>query len=257
MTIAPTADLTMRRTVRTAIAPMTAEPRISAPMTSQLLAGAVVTIAEDRGDWLHVRSADDYDGWIHVGYLTTTSGDEGLWRVSLGVVTRDLDGTERTLPLGARLTPTDIVLHGEAIDADAVDARFARNASAIAHNAATRFSGASYLWGGGTPWGCDCSGFVQAVCALHGVMLPRDAWQQALVGTSVGSTPSATHLAGDLLFFSDCDDRHVTHVGIAIDGGRMVHSSLRRGGIATEQWSTSDAYTSRLRDQCVGVRRVV
>ena len=255
--IAATVDLTTRRTVCSAIAPMMAEPRISAPMTSQLIAGAVVTVFEDRGDWVHVRSTDDYDGWLHVGYLTATSGDEGLWRISLGVVVKGANGVERALPLGARLAPSDDVLHGDAVDADERNTRFGRRANAIAHSAATLFSGASYLWGGGTPWGCDCSGFVQSVYALHGVMLPRDAWQQAEVGTRVGDTPIEAQLAGDLLFFSDRDDRRVTHVGVALDEERMVHSSLRRGGIAIETWSSADDIAKRLHDQCVGVHRVV
>ena len=41
------------------------------------------------------------------------------------------------------------------------------------------FAGTPYQWGGVTPWGADCSGLVQTVFWLHGVTLPRDAWQQA------------------------------------------------------------------------------
>jgi cell wall-associated NlpC family hydrolase len=242
-------------------------------MTSQLLAGAVVTVAEDRGDWLHVRSADEYDGWMHVGYLTPTIGTEALWRVSLGAVVRDSAGASRALPLGARLTPGDTVTNGDVVEADALASRFPRDGRAIAQSAETLFNGASYLWGGGTAWGCDCSGFVQSVYALHGVLLPRDAWQQALVGeesdTGVATANAArlsanTHddshyalVPGDLLFFSDRDDERVTHVGVALDGDRMVHSSLRRGGVAIEQWHADDSYVARLRQQCVAVRRVV
>ena len=42
---------------------------------------------------------------------------------------------------------------------------------------------APYLWGGRGPLGIDCSGFTQMVYRLQGVELPRDAYQQAEVGT--------------------------------------------------------------------------
>lgn len=102
------------------------------------------------------------------------------------------------------------------------------NGAAIAASAAALFSGASYLWGGVTPWGVDCSGLMQRIALLHGVTLPRDAWQQALATDAVTEDAAAAHAPSDLLFFSDRDDRRVTHVGMALGDGRMVHSALTR-----------------------------
>jgi hypothetical protein len=245
------------QTVRSAIAPILGDARISGPLTSQLLAGEVVTIMDGRGDWLQVRGPDDYEGWTHAGYLMPCSGDEAAWRIAMGCQARDAHGVTRLLPLGARLAPGVDVVSGTAIDAHRRDYLFPADASAIAASAESLFAGASYLWGGVSPWGCDCSGFVQRIHALHGMSLPRDAWQQAQVGRPVSDDAAADHDPGDLLFFSDRDDLRVTHVGIALRAHRMVHSALMRGGVAIESMRSGDPYVVRLRGQCVGVRRVL
>jgi gamma-D-glutamyl-L-lysine dipeptidyl-peptidase len=245
-----------RFTVRSAIAPLLGEARIAASLTSQLLGGEVVQLVDGRGDWLRVRGADEYEGWTHVGYLMPFTGAEGTWRISLGCVTRDAHGAERHWPLGARLAPSLEVVDGDAIALEARATRFPRTVQAIAASAATLFAGASYQWGGVTPWGVDCSGLVQRVLALHGVPLPRDAWQQAEATTPVHEDAAALHAPGDLLFFSDRDDRRITHVGISLGDHRMVHSALTRGGVAIEQMTHDDAYVARLRAQCTGVHRL-
>ncbi len=253
----PTPDIVPPRfTVRAAIAPMMGEPRISAPLVSQLLAGEVVDVQETRGDWHRVRGADGYEGWAHHGYLTATTGDETSWRISLGVTVRDAAGVVSPLPLGARVAAYSEVLAGEALSREEAAARFPAEPDRVADTAAELFRGASYMWAGVTPWGCDCSGLVQRAFALHGIMLPRDAWQQATEGAALESDAAAAHPAGALLFFTDRDDRRVTHVGIALGDARMVHSSLTRGGVAVETMSGSDPYVERLRAGCTGVRRV-
>lgn len=246
-----------RFTVRAAVAPLLSDARIASSVTSQLLFGDVVRLVDGRGDWLQVRGADDYEGWTHIGYLMAFSGAEIQWRISLGCTVQDTTGQLNALPLGARVPPGVEIVAGMAIAADARAARFPREADAMARTASTLFSGASYLWGGVTPWGVDCSGLVQRAFALHGVPLPRDAWQQADVTKQVEDNPLADHRPADLLFFSDRDDRRITHVGVALGDGRMVHSALMRGGVAIETLAADDPYVARLRTQCTGVHRIL
>lgn len=242
-------------TVRSAVAPMVGEPRIASGLTSQLLAGETVTVLERRGDWLSVRGPDGYEGWTHRGYVSPSDGSESTWRWSMGCRVRLPDASTRVLPFGARFAPNVEMVDGDAVTPASRAARFPRSALAIAGSATSLFDGASYLWGGVTPWGCDCSGFVQRIFGWHGEALPRDAWQQALEGERVSHAADAAHALGDLLFFSDREDRRITHVGMALSGGRMVHSSLTRGGVAIETLSGGDEYAERLRGQCVEVRR--
>ena len=247
--------------VRTAIAPMLCDPLISSGQVNQQLAGHSVEILEDQGDWLRVRGVDEYAGWMHHGYLArhTESADRsaGPVRVSLGCLTRESTGTCRALPLRAILAPDEVVLSGDVIDAEQLRVRFPTNAAAITRSAQELFVGTSYQWGGVTPWGADCSGLAQSVFALHGVQLPRDAWQQAHTGEDGGRDMLGARV-GDLLFFSDRVDAHITHVAIGLGGRRLVHLALGRGGFAVERLDdTRDPYVRKLHDRFLFIRRVL
>jgi cell wall-associated NlpC family hydrolase len=245
-----------------AVAPLHAEPKVSSTQISQHVAGAALVVLEDLGDWLRVRGADGYEGWMHQGYLARPRAaaarrDRQPARVSLGAVVRDRTGTRRELPLGATLAPEDVVESGEVATTEQLATRFPSTPEAIARTAERYFVGTSYQWGGVTPWGADCSGFVQAIYALHGVTLPRDAWQQALEGSDAGRDAARLN-AADLLFFSDRPDRHVTHVGLALGDGRMAHVALGRGGFALERLDdTGDPFVRKLLDRFLYARRVL
>ncbi|MEP6781292.1 MAG: SH3 domain-containing C40 family peptidase [Gemmatimonadaceae bacterium] len=247
--------------VHSAIAPLNGEARLSASQTSQLLAGQVVRLLENNGDWWKVRGADLYEGWMHVGYIELSNDDEHNWHFSLGATVRSADGDTRTLPFGARFSNDWKVISGESLTANAIAERFARASSSLVDTAVTFFAGASYLWGGVTPWGCDCSGLVQAVYALHGIQLPRDAWQQALVGEQVPITTLDAgdivndFFPGDLLFFSDRADKRITHVGLAMADNHFVHSGVRRGGVRVENLMSDEAYVQQLRANFISARR--
>lgn len=246
--------------VRASIAPMHAESRVSSPQTSQRLAGHTVEVLEVAGDWLRVRGEDGYDGWMHRGYVADGSErSAGLTRrtLSLGCVARDAaTGLARALPLAAWLAPSEGLVTGSAIDDQDRATTFPRNSGAIARTAVERFAGTPYQWGGVSPWGADCSGLTQTAFWLHGVRLPRDAWQQAEVGDDVGSRVASWQPA-DLLFFSDRADKRITHVGISLGESRMVHLALGRGGYAVERLdATDDAYVVALMARFVAARRV-
>jgi cell wall-associated NlpC family hydrolase len=81
---------------------------------------------------------------------------------------------------------------------------------------ARKHVGAPYRWGGSSPAGFDCSGFVRYVYAQVGVSLPHNAAKQYRLGTPV----SRDNLEpGDLVFF----DR-LRHNGIYVGNGRFIHS---------------------------------
>jgi cell wall-associated NlpC family hydrolase len=262
--IATTPTVLYEATVRAPIAPLHGEPRIASQMISQQLAGHRLSVLDEEGDWVCVRGADEYEGWMHSGFIARSPAagarqSRTTSRISLGCTTHSSGGggTGRALPLRAILAPGETPTSGEAIDSDERPRRFPLDADAVVASAQRFFEGTSYLWGGVTPWGADCSGLVQSVFALHGLQLPRDAWQQAEqgidAGRDIGELP-----ASDLLFFSDRGDGRVTHVGIALGGARMVHLALGRGGYAVERLGDrKDSYVEKLRQRFLFARRVI
>jgi cell wall-associated NlpC family hydrolase len=104
------------------------------------------------------------------------------------------------------------------------------NATAILATAQTLL-GVPYLWGGTSIKGVDCSGFTKTAYFLNGIIIPRDASQQALVGDAIDilendTVSVAKCLAnlqpGDLLFFSGAKRR-------GINGGRVTHTAIYMG----------------------------
>lgn len=99
---------------------------------------------------------------------------------------------------------------------------------------AREFLGYPYHWGGRSAKGFDCSGLSQAVLSLAGIKLPRDSWMQHRDAKPV-SDDWAQAQPGDLLFFAEGSKR-ITHVGIALGEGQIIHSrgyvrlnSLKKG----------------------------
>lgn len=88
---------------------------------------------------------------------------------------------------------------------------------------AFRFLGIQYNWGGKTPKGFDCSGFIQTTFHLNGLDLPRDSYVQGETGVDLPGNWEAWQ-AGDLLFFSSTGIR-ITHVAMALGDGDFIHSS--------------------------------
>lgn len=100
---------------------------------------------------------------------------------------------------------------------------------------ALMFLGVPYMWGGTSIKNVDCSGLSRSVYFSNGVLLPRNASQQAKTGEDVnifndnGSVSWDALASGDLIFWgraaTDSTRERVSHVGIYIGGGKFIHSS--------------------------------
>lgn len=95
--------------------------------------------------------------------------------------------------------------------------------------------GKPYVFGSSGPNGFDCSGLTSAAYASVGISLPHSSQSQFRVGTPVNK---ADLRPGDLLFFYG----GITHVGLYIGNGVMVHSAPSGRGVHYSNLATYPSY---------------
>jgi cell wall-associated NlpC family hydrolase len=99
-----------------------------------------------------------------------------------------------------------------------------------------QFVGVPYVWGGSTPRGFDCSGFVQYVYRENGVELPRTSRQMAHAGLKLPVDVSSLR-EGDLMLFSG-KDGEIDHVALYAGGNAILHSSSSGHGVKYDDLGT-------------------
>lgn len=219
-------------------APVRRKPDHRKEMVSQLLFGESVEILKTREPfWLKVRSLhDDYEGWMTNTLVKEVDEEHASAMsccVSAGLLnTVVVEGREMQVPFGSSLPLfEDDTGNGEGKgklggqDYDFNGKFLKRDEQVLSPGLLKQLTSlwlnAPYLWGGRTPLGVDCSGFVQVIYKMMGIDLPRDAWQQAQEGSVVKKFSEIC--PGDLAFFRNKED--ITHVGILLGDDQIIHSS--------------------------------
>lgn len=201
---------------------------------SQVLFGETCTVLERKREWLKVRvDYDGYEGWIQRSQLREISEKEKeAVHQNEGValeIASTATSSENSVPivLGSSLPQFDginfrigkekFIYNGQALQAEQQP-----NSAMLIEKVAFKYLNAPYLWGGRSPFGIDCSGFSQVVFKCLGIVLKRDAYQQAEQGVVVDFVQAAQ--LGDLAFFHN-EEGKVTHVGIVLKDQKIIHAS--------------------------------
>lgn len=134
------------------------------------------------------------------------------------------------------------------IDPDAEAAAATLGAQIVA--LAKQYLGVPYVYGGTSPSGFDCSGFVYYLTKSLGVSVPRTATAQWNAGYAKISRSELQ--PGDLVFFTNTyhSSKYITHVGIYVGDGKFIHASSPSSGGVIITSLTSGYYASRFVGGC-------
>lgn len=215
----------------TAVA-LRAEPTHRSELVSQLLFGEIVEVIDQFKGWMLVKSQlDGYTGWVDAVQLEFLKASDDRGRLAIckelfTLVTEEDTGNRIWISFGSMFETTSagrLIAGGRAYRyMGDIEPLSEKSDSDEIMRVSLKWLNASYLWGGRTPLGVDCSGFVQLVFRAAGVMLPRDAWQQAELGVDVPFASEARQ--GDLAFFEN-PEGSIVHVGILNGEGHIIHAS--------------------------------
>ena len=213
------------------IVPMRNEAADQSEMVNQVIFGEHFKVLEIRKKWSKIRLAhDSYEGWICNKQWIEIEEDiyKQLDKEVATITTDILDiitkNHHQPIVIGSILPSYKsghALINNEMYQFDGLTTPGFIKKDKLVENA-LMYLNAPYLWGGRSPLGIDCSGFTQMVYRLQGVDLPRDAYQQAEVGTTLSFVEESE--PGDLAFFDNTEGK-ITHVGIILEDNHIIHAS--------------------------------
>jgi cell wall-associated NlpC family hydrolase len=229
----------------------------SSDVVSQAILGDNVrTLKKERNadgeDWYQVETPDTYKGWVVSSALRFLKPGEKPYASSgkIFVVTALLANTYRepdvTKHKPVKVAPISAVLEvvgesgerwlevtlpcgtkawiqrgdGEVREAPLVWPRTSPEDMVVLSK---RFIGLPYFWGGTSPLGFDCSGFVQLIYKMGGSPILRDADIQ-FEGSGLVEVAAGGEAAGDLVFFGSAKNK-IGHVGMMIDAEFFINAT--------------------------------
>ncbi|NCB18519.1 MAG: glycoside hydrolase [Bacteroidia bacterium] len=232
-------------------------PGYSNESATQTLMGMPVRILEKKGGWTRCITPEGYTAWVSSGSIQPMNSEEyNEWTAAPKLIVTTHYTLFREAPVAGSpvisdgvwgnivrnegksgnsykvILPNGRVAYVAANDVQEFD-KWLGSRNPTAENilaVAKQFLGFPYMWGGTSVKAMDCSGFTKTAFYLNGVILERDASQQARTGADVDITGGFDNLrAGDLLFFGSkaTEERkeRITHVGIYIGNGEFIHSA--------------------------------
>ncbi len=233
-------------------------PQHGAELMTQTLLGTPLQVLKRQGGFYLVRSPDGYLAWVDGGGIKLMDKiDFDHWQKAPKLVFTADYGHAYQRPAPAEIRVSDLVagnilrrvgdagFYYKVAFPDGREAyvskkdvqsyeKWVKKSNPQAKElleTAHRFLGVPYLWGGTSGKGMDCSGFTKTSFFLNGVIIPRDASQQVLVGEPVDVMTKDSIdvqkclnnlLPGDLLFFSAAKAR-------GLNGGRITHTAIYIG----------------------------
>jgi cell wall-associated NlpC family hydrolase len=283
----PSLDSLIMGIVTVSVANIRGMPDHSAELVTQAILGTPVKILKKESEWYLVQTPDSYLGWMTSSSIITCTETYLLRETrSVKIIYTELTGTCYSEP-DINSPPVSDIVAGSILETTGLkmgfcevmfpDSRkgyvlqdqcqlfedfkklFPPNQDDIVKTAG-KFTGIPYLWGGTSSKGVDCSGFTKTVYFMNGIILQRDASQQAQYGELIDTRDNFDNLRpGDLLFFgihkTDSTEERISHVGIYIGNGEIIHSSgmVKRNSLIAGK----ENYSSQLAGSYILARRIL
>ncbi|HJS46100.1 MAG TPA: NlpC/P60 family protein [Rhizomicrobium sp.] len=238
--------------IRAGRASLRLRPSDDAAQDSELLFGEIFTVYDSAQGWAWGQAADD----LYVGYLRQDALAEPFKteaRVSalmapvfsaadLKTPVRDLLPLNAAVPVLARA--------GDYVN---VGAGFVHRRHLAVETqkdfvaVSERFLGASYVWGGKTVAGLDCSGLIQTALQAVGKAAPRDTdMMEKALGDAVALSDVRR---GDLIFWKG-------HMGVMLDETRLLHANAFHMAVAIEPLAEAMARIEKIAGPVTSIKRL-
>ncbi len=251
------------------IVPVRKEPSERSEMVTQILFGEHFEVFEQMLGWCRIKLAyDGYEGWVDLKMIAPISDRIFLKMERMPVaVSTDIFNL---IPVNPEQNV--MIVAGSSLpcwrpykkefslgkDKYKMEGNFTyhppKDPRKLIIDQALKYFNAPYLWGGRSPFGVDCSGFVQVIYKMIGIKLPRDASQQVHQGTALSFVEEA--LPGDLAFFDD-EEGNIVHVGIIWSRNKIIHASGKVRIDNVDQFGIFNVDTRRYSHKMRVMKRVI
>lgn len=234
------------------------KPDHPAELSTQALMGTPVKVYKEQNGWYLIQTPDDYLGWvdddgislknavemnewinsekiIYKNFFGFVYADEKFEKIIsdavAGNIFQKLNETKNYFEVKLPDGRLGFIKKEEAENFTDWFNQLSFNSESILEWG-KKMIGFPYLWGGTSIKGIDCSGFVKTIHFMNGLILPRDANQQALIGEEIPFDSEFSKLKpGDLIFFgrkgNEVRPERITHVAIYLGNKKFLHSSGR------------------------------
>ena len=206
---------------------------IGAPEGTKVMAGLTGTVTtsaynDSYGNYVVIKDSKGYElRYAHLSSRSVSAGASVTKGDEIGLVgnTGNSTGSHLHIELlknGERLNPIFYLETGEGAGFGGNE--YTSEAAQRLLNEAARYLGTPYVWGGYSPSGFDCSGFVSYCLTNSGVRNTGRLTAQGLYNICTPVSQSEAQ-PGDLIFFTGTYDagEPVTHIGIYVGNGQMIH----------------------------------
>ncbi|MDD6308086.1 MAG: SH3 domain-containing C40 family peptidase [Clostridia bacterium] len=211
-------------------------PAMDAKVLGELYLADPVTVIATEGSWCKVRYNDQI-GYVHKDLIVF---DRSQVPEPVPAVVEEVRSVPASTSTSTATSPKKSTASGNSSAKSAPAPAAKSNGSSVGQqivSCAKNYIGVPYVWGGSSPSGFDCSGFVQYVYRQFGISLPRTTYSQVAMGRSVSRSELQP---GDLVFF-----RSAGHVGIYVGNETYIHAPQTGRTISIDNMAGRSLYAAR------------